>query len=254
MPVEKHDNPVIATLRSAHDRTADRITGATHGIGRALAIAFAAEGHPLLLIARHVEAIAELADHPHRFAAVDVTDYAMLAAAIEGAEAQFGPVDCLVNNAGFIHIGDFSKRAIDDLDYETDVLLKGVLHGVRAVLPGMTERKRGTIVNVSSIGDRRPGPSGETYHAAKAAVRSLSESLQQGQAKNNIRVINLAPGLVKTNIHETMGISFEEYCKMLGNPDFIAPERIAEIILFCYKLPQSICIRDLVVMPTTSGY
>ena len=238
MPVEKHDNPAIATLRSAHDRTADRHHRRDPWDWACTRHSVCGGRSPLLLIARHAEAIAELADHPHRFAAVDVTDYAMLAAAIEGAEAQFGPVDCLVNNAGFIHIGDFSKRAVDDLDYETDVLLKGVLHGVRAVLPGMTERKRGTIVNVSSIGDRRPGPSGETYHAAKAAVRSLSESLQQGQAKNNIRVMNIAPGLVKTNIHQTMGISFEEYCKMLGNPDFIAPERIAEIILFCYKLPH----------------
>jgi NADP-dependent 3-hydroxy acid dehydrogenase YdfG len=230
------------------------ITGATHGIGRALTIAFAREGHPLLLIARHAETIAELADHPHRFAEVDVTDYPRLAAAIEDAEAQFGPTDCLINDAGFIHVGDFSKRTVDDLDYEIDVLFKGVVHGCRAVLPGMIARKRGTIVNVSSIGDRRPGPSGETYHASKAAVRSLAESLQQAEAKNNIRIINIAPGLVKTNIHQTMGISFDEYCKMLGNPDFIAPERIAEIILFCYKLPQSICIRDLVVMPTTSGY
>jgi len=230
------------------------ITGATHGIGRALAIAFAHDGHPLLLIARHAETIEELANHPHRFAQADVTDYARLAAEIADAEQEFGPTDCLVNDAGFIHIGDFAKRAIDDLDYEIDVLFKGVVHGCRAVLPGMIERKRGTIVNVSSIGDRRPGPSGETYHASKAAVRSLAESLQQAEAKNNIRIINIAPGLVKTNIHQTMGISFEEYCKMLGNPDFIAPERIAEIILFCYKLPQSICIRDLVVMPTTSGY
>ena len=230
------------------------ITGATHGIGRALALAFARESHPLLLIARHAETIPELANHPHRFAEADVTDYPRLAAAIEAAEAQFGPTDCLINDAGFIHIGDFSKRAVDDLDYEIDVLFKGVVHGCRAVLPGMIARKRGTIVNVSSIGDRRPGPSGETYHASKAAVRSLAESLQQAEAKNNIRIINIAPGLVKTNIHQTMGISFEEYCKMLGNPDFIAPERIAEIILFCYKLPQSICIRDLVVMPTTSGY
>jgi NADP-dependent 3-hydroxy acid dehydrogenase YdfG len=230
------------------------ITGATHGIGRALALAFAKEGHPLLLIARHAETIAELANHPHRFAALDVTDYGRLDAAIAEAEAQFGPTDCLVNDAGFIHIGDFEKRSIEDLDYEIDVLFKGVVHGVRAVLPGMIARKRGTIVNVSSIGDRRPGPTGETYHASKAAVRSLAESLQQAEAKNNIRVINIAPGLVKTNIHENMGISFEEYCKMLGNPEFIAPERIAEIILFCYKLPQSICIRDLVVMPTTSGY
>jgi NADP-dependent 3-hydroxy acid dehydrogenase YdfG len=230
------------------------ITGATHGIGRALAIAFARDGHPLLLIARHAETIEELANHPHSFAQADVTDYARLAAAIAEAEKEFGPSDCLVNDAGFIHIGDFAKRAIDDLDYEIDVLFKGVVHGCRAVLPGMIERKRGTIVNVSSIGDRRPGPSGETYHASKAAVRSLAESLQQAEAKNNIRIINIAPGLVKTNIHQTMGISFEDYCKMLGNPDFIAPERIAEIILFCYKLPQSICIRDLVVMPTTSGY
>ena len=230
------------------------ITGATHGIGRALALAFARESHPLLLIARHAETIPELANHPHRFAEADVTDYPRLAAAIEAAEAQFGPTDCLINDAGFIHIGDFSKRAVDDLDYEIDVLFKGVVHGCRAVLPGMIARKRGTIVNVSSIGDRRPGPSGETYHASKAAVRSLAESLQQAEAKNNIRIINIAPGLVKTSIHQTMGISFEEYCKMLGNPDFIAPERIAEIILFCYKLPQSICIRDLVVMPTTSGY
>jgi NADP-dependent 3-hydroxy acid dehydrogenase YdfG len=230
------------------------ITGATHGIGRALALAFAKEGHPLLLIARHAEPIAELGNHPHRFAALDVTDYPRLQVAIDEAEAQFGSTDCLVNDAGFIHIGDFEKRSIEDLDYEIDVLFKGVVHGVRAVLPGMIARKRGTIVNVSSIGDRRPGPTGETYHASKAAVRSLAESLQQAEAKNNIRVINIAPGLVKTNIHENMGISFEEYCKMLGNPEFIAPERIAEIILFCYKLPQSICIRDLVVMPTTSGY
>ena len=230
------------------------ITGATHGIGRALALAFARESHPLLLIARHAETIPELANHPHRFAEADVTDYPRLAAAIEAAEAQFGPTDCLINDAGFIHIGDFSKRAVDDLDYEIDVLFKGVVHGCRAVLPGMIARKRGTIVNVSSIGDRRPGPSGETYHASKAAVRSLAESLQQADAKNNVRVINIAPGLVKTNIHQNMGISFEEYCKMLGNPDFIAPERIADIIMFCYKLPQSICIRDLVVMPTTSGY
>ena len=230
------------------------ITGATQGIGRALALAFARDNHPLLLVARNAHPIEELANHPHRFAELDVTDYPRLQVAIGEAEAQFGPTECLINNAGFIHIGDFSKRSVEDLDYEIDVLLKGVVHGTRAVLPGMIARKRGTIINVSSIGDRRPGPSGETYHASKAAVRSLAESLQQAEAKNNIRVINIAPGLVKTNIHKTMGISFEDYSKMLDNPEFIAPERIAEIILFCFKLPQSICIRDLVVMPTTSGY
>lgn len=230
------------------------ITGATHGIGRALALAFAREGHALLLIARHAIAVEGLGNAPHRFAEVDVADFAALNSAIADAEAAFGPTDCLINNAGFLHVGDFRSRPADDLDHDIDVLLKGVIHGVRAVLPGMSARKRGTIVNVSSIGDRKPGPSAETYHASKTAVRSLSESLQQAEAKNNVRVIDIAPGFVKTNIHAGMGVSFEEYCRVTGNPDFIAPEQIADIILFCYKQPQSICIRDLVVMPTTSAY
>jgi NADP-dependent 3-hydroxy acid dehydrogenase YdfG len=191
---------------------------------------------------------------PYRFAEVDVADFPRFAAAVEEAEAALGPVDCLVNNAGFLHVGDFRSRTVDDLDHEIDVLLKGVVHGIRAVLPGMSARKHGTIINVSSIGDRKPGPSGETYHASKAAVRSLAESLQQAEAKNNVRVINIAPGFVRTNIHVGMGVSFEEYCRLTGNPDFIEPERIADIILFCYKQPQAICIRDLVVMPTTSAY
>ena len=230
------------------------ITGATQGIGRATAQAFAREGHALLLLARHAAAIDGLGDAPHRFAEVDVADFERLDAAIRDAEAAFGPTDCLVNNAGFVHFGDFAGRSADDLDSEIDVLLKGVVHGTRAVLPGMSARKRGTIVNVSSIGDRKPGPFGVTYHASKAAVRSLSESLQMAEAKNNVRVINIAPGFVKTNIHAAMGISFEEYRQRTGNPDFIAPERIADIILFCYRQPQAICIRDLVVMPTTSAF
>ena len=230
------------------------VTGATQGIGRAVAQAFAREGHALLLLARHAAEIEGLGTLPHRFVEVDVADFARFEAAVREAEAVFGPTDCIVNNAGYVHFGDLSSRSADDLDREIDVLLKGVVHGIRAVLPGMSARKRGTIVNVSSIGDRKPGPFGVTYHASKAAVRSLTESLQQAEAKNNVRVINIAPGFVKTNIHAGMGISFEEYCRRAGNPDFIAPERIADIILFCYKQPQSICIRDLVVMPTTSAY
>lgn len=230
------------------------ITGASQGIGRASALAFARAGHPLLLLARHAAALGELAGAPHRFAEVDVADFARFAAAVAEAEAAFGPADCLVNNAGFLRVGDVGGRSPDDLDRDVDVLFNGVLHGIRAVLPGMTARRRGTIINISSVADRKPGPLAATYHASKAAVRSLSESLQQAEAKNNVRIINIAPGFVKTNIHADMGMSFEDYSRQLGNPEFIAPERIADIILFCYQQPQAICIRDLVVMPTTSAY
>jgi len=95
-------------------------------------------------------------------------------------------------------------------------------------------------------------PDGEVDHASKAAVRSLSGSLQKGEAASNVRAINIAPGFVKTSIHVDMGISFEAYCEQLGNPDFISAEELADIILFCWKQPQRIC--DIVVMPTTSSF
>jgi NADP-dependent 3-hydroxy acid dehydrogenase YdfG len=127
------------------------ITGASQGIGRASALAFARAGHSLLLLARHAAALGELAGAPHRFIEVDVADFASFAAAVAEAEAAFGPADCLVNNAGFLRVGDLGSRSPDDLDRDVDVLFNGVLHGIRAVLPGMTARRRGTIINVSSV-------------------------------------------------------------------------------------------------------
>jgi NADP-dependent 3-hydroxy acid dehydrogenase YdfG len=236
------------------------VTGATHGIGKAVATAFSAEGHPLLLIARHLEPLDGLPPESVRplenvrWAAVDVADYDALEAAIREAEAAYGPTECLVNNAGFLKIGKLETRSPAEMSYEIDVLFKGVLHGIRAVLPGMTLRRSGTIINVSSIGDRVPGPDGEVYHASKAAVRSLSASLQKGAARDNIRVVNIAPGLIKTDIHTDMGITFEAYRELLGNPDFISAEELAEVIMFCWKQPQRICVRDIVVMPTNSEF
>ena len=110
------------------------------------------------MIARREAAIDGLAGAPYRFAEVDVADFASLKAAVDEAETAFGPTECLVNNAGFLHIGDFRSRPADDLDHDVDVLLKGVIHGIRAVLPGMSARKRGTIINVSSIGESQARP------------------------------------------------------------------------------------------------
>jgi NADP-dependent 3-hydroxy acid dehydrogenase YdfG len=230
------------------------VTGASHGVGRAVAARFAAEGHPLLLVARHPEPLDGVAATSIRQAAVDVADYAALEHAIREAEAVYGPTECLVNNAGFLKIGPLENRDAADMSYEVDVLFKGVVNGIRIVLAGMKARRSGTIINISSIGDRAPGPDGEVYHASKAAVRSLGASLQKGEAANNVRIVNVAPGFVKTSIHVDMGISFETYRERLGNPDFISADELADIILFCWKQPQRICIRDIVVMPTTSSF
>ena len=88
----------------------------------------------------------------------------------------------------------------------------------------MVKRHRGTIINISSVSDRKTSPVAIGYTATKYAVRALTESLREAEAQHGIRVINIAPGYVKTNIHEQMGITFEQYCQALGNPDFMTAE------------------------------
>jgi NADP-dependent 3-hydroxy acid dehydrogenase YdfG len=105
------------------------VTGASHGIGRAIAAKFVAEGHPLLLVARHPEPLDGVPGKQIRQAAVDVADYAALETAIREAEAVFGPTECLVNNAGFLKIGPLEERSVAEMSYEVDVLFKGVLNG-----------------------------------------------------------------------------------------------------------------------------
>ena len=229
------------------------ITGASSGIGKALAFAFAREGNPLLLISRHIEPIAGLPGSTiYRHA--DVADYAAIVGAVAAAEAVHGPAGCLINNAGMADARAFDE--VDEPDYtrELDTNLKGVLNATKAVLAGMQARQSGTIINISSVSDRKIAPVALAYTASKHAVRAFGDSLREAEGTNGIRVINIAPGYVRTNIHSGMHISFEEYRARLGNPDFMTAEELAEIVLFCWKQPPSICIRDLVVAPTRTTF
>jgi NADP-dependent 3-hydroxy acid dehydrogenase YdfG len=230
------------------------ITGASAGIGRAAARAFAKAGNKLLLIARHIEPLAELGADAAVYAQADVADYAAIERAIRAAEARFGPTECLINNAGLADARDFKAVDVASYSHEIDVNLKGVLNCTKIVLADMSRRRSGTIINISSVSDRKTAPVAVTYTATKHAVRALSESLREAEGRNGVRVINIAPGYVKTEIHKTMGISFEEYCKALGDPDFLSADELADIILYCWQLPKTICIRDIVVAPTRSSF
>ena len=230
------------------------ITGAGAGIGKALAHAFSSAGHPCLLISRNQDVDPILANTSVLYRQLDVSNAKALGEAITSAESQYGPTGCLINNAGMIHIGGLDSLSLEQVNEEIDTMIKGVTNGIHHVLPGMRERKCGTIINISSIGDRKPAPGAPVYHACKHAVRSLGESLNMSEAEHNVRVINLAPGLIRTAIHQKMGISFEKYCEMLGNPTFIDPMDLAKIVLFCWQQPQHICIRDIAVMPTDCGF
>lgn len=230
------------------------ITGASSGIGLAAARAFAAAGHPLLLLARHMEALPDLAGKPVLYAPVDVADFDGVTQAVREAEEAYGGTDCLVNAAGFVDARPFDEVTPADYEREIRTNLLGVFNGIKAVLAGMTGRKAGTIINISSISDRKTAPVALAYTAAKHGVRALSESLREAEGRHGIRVVNVAPGYVRTNIHRGMGITFEEYCRRLGNPDFMTADELAAILLYCYQLPAHLCIRDLVVAPTRTTF
>jgi NADP-dependent 3-hydroxy acid dehydrogenase YdfG len=230
------------------------ITGASSGIGLAAAQAFAADGHALLLIARHMEPVAEFAGKPVDYARVDVADYDALERAVRESEQRYGGTECLVNSAGIADARPFEQVDAASYTREIDTNLLGVFNGVKAVLAGMVERQRGTIINISSVSDRKTAPAAIAYTASKYGVRALSESLREAEGKNGVRVINVAPGYVKTNIHQGMGITFEQYCQALGNPDFMTADELASILLYCYRLPAHLCIRDLVVAPTRTTF
>ena len=230
------------------------VTGASSGIGLALARAFSKDGHAVLLIARHMKPLADLPADRTAYAEADVADYAALERAIRGAEEKFGKTACLVNSAGLADAREFKQVEPAAFAHEIDVNLKGVLNGTKAVLADMSARGSGTIFNISSVSDRKTAPVAVTYTATKYGVRAFSESVREAEGKNGVRVINVAPGYIRTNIHAGMGITFEAYKQALGNPDFLTAEELADIILYCWRLPPHICIRDIAITPTRTTF
>ena len=217
------------------------ITGASSGIGAGVAKAFSQAGYPLGLLARNLEAMESLQLPNTICIETDVTDSEQIKKAIEKAEQRFGPTDCLINNAGFAKGGDFTE--ISHTDHETTVAvnINGVINGIETVLPGMRERKSGTIINVSSIADRNARPNIAVYAASKAAVKSLSESLRVANAKFGIRICNIAPAKIKTPMlmHSALGMD-----------QVISVEDLAAAVLWMYQQPKMVCVRDLVIAPT----
>lgn len=217
------------------------ITGASSGIGAAMARVFSAAGYPLGLFARNLEAMEKMNLPNTLCLAVDVTDVNALKHAVQLSENKFGSVDCLINNAGYAKGGDFTEVSHVEHLTTIHVNLQGVINGIEIVLPKMRERKRGTIINVSSLSDRHPRPKNATYAATKAAVKSLSESLRVANAKHGIRICNLAPAKINTPMLLPTS---------LDDNQIIPAEDLAKAALWIYQQPQSICVRDLVFAPT----
>jgi NAD(P)-dependent dehydrogenase (short-subunit alcohol dehydrogenase family) len=212
------------------------ITGCSTGFGRELARHVLALGHPTVVTARDPHQVTDLAQgHDHALVLpLDVTDQAQIAASVREAEARFGRIDVLVNNAGIGYFGAFEDSDREAVRRMFEINVWGLVDMTRAVLPGMRSRRAGTIVNISSMGGLVAFPGVSFYHGTKFAVEGMSESLAQEVAPLGIRVLIVEPGPFRT---DWAGRSAEEVAAPIPDYEPTAGARMRTIRGYSGKQP-----------------
>lgn len=212
------------------------ITGASRGIGAATARLFAEEGAKVGLLARNgaeLQALAREIGPSARALPADMADFAAVAAAVAGMERAFGGVDILINNAGVIE----PIAAIETADPAAwgraiDINLKGVFHGIRAVLPGMIRQGGGIVVTISSGAAHTPLEGWSAYCAGKAGAAMLTACLHHEAHLKGIRAMGLSPGTVATHMQEVIRASGVNPVSRLAPDAHIPPRWVAEALLW----------------------
>ena len=230
------------------------ITGASSGFGLEMAKAFSSSGYPMLLLARNTNELIKMNFPNTLVRSVDVTNYASITSAIQEAETQFGPTDCLINNAGVMLLGDIAVQDPQEWQTMLNVNIMGVLNGIQAVLSAMKTRQTGTIINISSIAGRKTFGNHAAYCATKFGVHALTETIRQEVSHSNVRLLTIAPGAAETNLlsHTTdqnIVDGYNQWKQTMGGQS-MDPKHIAECALFMYQMPQSVSIRELVIAAT----
>jgi 3-hydroxy acid dehydrogenase/malonic semialdehyde reductase len=236
------------------------ITGASSGIGRACAHAFAAAGDRLILLARRADRLAELAQAlavAHGTdalpVALDVRDRGAVGSALSaaGLGVEWAQVDVLINGAG-LAAGQEPLPGGDPLDWDRmlDTNVKGTLSAIQAIVPGMVERHRGHVVNVGSIAGRETYPTGAVYCASKAALDSITKGLRMDLIGSGVRVSTVDPGLVET---EFSLVRFEgdaaRAADVYAGMTPLTPEDVAEAIRWVVDRPAHVVVADMVLFP-----
>jgi NAD(P)-dependent dehydrogenase (short-subunit alcohol dehydrogenase family) len=185
------------------------ITGCSSGIGRATAERLVADGWTVYATARRLETLTDLERKGCRTLALDVTDEASMAAAVEAVKQAEGAVGVLVNNAGYSQSGAVESVALDDVRRQFETNVFGLLRMCQLVLPGMREQGWGRIVNLSSMGGRVTFPGGGIYHSTKYAIEALSDAMRFEVRGFGVEVIIVEPGLIVTQFGETASASVQ---------------------------------------------
>ena len=235
------------------------ITGASSGIGEACARLLAHKGARVLLGARRSDRLEALvgeireAGGTAEFRRLDVTSRANTQAFVDFAVERFGRVDVLINNAGVMPLSPLEALKVDEWDRMIDVNIRGVLHGIAAVLPLMQAQRSGQLVNIASIGAYSVVPTGAVYCATKYAVRAISEGLRQ-EVGGDIRVTLVSPGVVESELAESISDESSREAMKAFRKVAIAPDAIALAIAYAVEQPADVDVSELIVRPTASAY
>ncbi|HPW16789.1 MAG TPA: SDR family oxidoreductase [Candidatus Aminicenantes bacterium] len=238
------------------------VTGASSGIGRATAEAFAGLGARILMCARRadrLEALARKLESEHRAAThyfrLDVRDRAAVDRAVAGLPPEWRPIEVLVNNAGLSRgLDKLPGGLVEDWEEMIDTNIKGLLYVTRAVLAGMLERGRGHVINIGSVAGREVYPAGNVYCASKFAVRALTRGLRLDLNGTPIRVSEVAPGMVET---EFSLVRFHGDAERAGRVyqglTPLGPDDIADAVVWCATRPAHVNVSDVVIWPTAQA-
>lgn len=236
------------------------ITGATSGIGRATATAFAEEGIDLILCGRRQEELQKLKDQLEKKVKVhtlnfDVSRKNEVFEAINGLPPKLQKIDILINNAGNAHgLDPIHTGDVEDWDAMIDINVKGLLYVSKAVIPGMEKRGQGHIINIGSIAGKEVYPNGNVYSATKHAVDALNKGMRMDLNGKGIRIGAINPGLVETGFSEVRFKGDKERAKeVYKGYEPLRPEDIADIIRFVVTRPPYVNIADLLVLPTAQA-
>jgi len=236
------------------------ITGATSGIGKATAQIFAKNNIRLIICGRRSERLTQLKTALSKFTDVttlqfDVSNKEAVFNAIKSLPKNFAEIDILINNAGNAHgLSPIQEGDVNDWDAMIDINVKGLLYVSKAIIPKMTEKNSGFIVNIGSIAGKEVYPNGNVYCASKHAVNALNKAMRIDLNKHNIRVAAIHPGAVETEFSEVRFKGDKERAKnVYKGYKALQPEDIADIIYFVISRPYHVNIEDLVVYPTAQA-
>ncbi|MCO6049171.1 SDR family oxidoreductase [Mesorhizobium sp. RP14(2022)] len=234
------------------------ITGASSGIGLGIARELAAAGARLVLGARRTDRLDALASELRFNGAqvatqrLDVTSRADVEAFAQAGRDTFGPIHAIVNNAGVMPLSLIASLKVDEWDRMIDVNIKGVLYGVAAVLPEMTARRAGHIVNIASIGALSVSPTAAVYCATKYAVRAISDGLRQ--ENQDIRVTCIHPGVVESELADTITDRAAADLMKTYRSIALKPDAIGRAVRFALEQPDDVDVNEMVVRPTRAAH